>query len=139
MAITATPIFPQSIVNAATTIVNAGGTTAVSILASQTNGCGVNQINVTTTDTTANTVQLFANISSTSYLLTEISIPITSGDLTTAPTIQALSNAQFGSLPLDANGNPVLYLASGTALYAGVTTAVTSGKTLTFFVSAGAF
>ena len=140
MTVTATPIFPQGIVNSIVTIVNATGTSAISLVAAGSNGTKIENINMTSTDNaSAYTVNLFAYISATTYQIGCINLLINSGNVDTIPSINFLTSPQLPNLPKDSNGNPYIYLANGTSLYVSVGSTVTSGKTLTFFAQGGNF
>ena len=141
MAVTATPIFPQTITNEVITITNSTGTGLVTAYTGGTNGSKVEFWSVSSTDTAARYLQIWFTISATSYLLSTIAIPLTSGDGAsgTVANINVLNNAYFVGLPKDSNGNPYLYIANGTTLQISVVTAVTSGKTITSVIHGGDF
>ncbi len=141
MAVTATPIFPQTITNKVVTIVNADGTSLKTLYAAGTNGSKVENILVTNTDTAAYTVQVYVTISATDYLIGSVNLPLSAGNTSSAPSINVLqATNNFGtSVNLDANGNSYLYLASGSTLKVAVTGAVTAAKTVTFFAQGGDF
>ena len=134
MAVTATPIFPQSVNNAGLQIVNATSTTITTLLSAGTNGSKIEWINAQTTDTSANNVFLYLYNGTTSFPLTEIQVAASSGNATSTPAVSLLTSTQLPSVTYDANGNKYLYLASGWSLQVSVATAVTSGKTLTIVV-----
>jgi hypothetical protein len=133
MAVTATPIYPQAIVNGALAVSNV----VTTLVAAGPNGTKVESITLTNTDTNAYTVQLYAVIAATNFLLGTVTVPLSSGNTAAAPPFALLTKANFPSLALDANTNPYLYLASGTALAIATTVAVTGGKTVAAFVQAG--
>jgi len=134
MAVTATPIYPQTIVTGVGVINNASGTTAQTIVTPGTNGSKIEAIFVTNTDTATYTVTLNVVVSSTTYVLGTFSVPASTGSSTSAPTLNALLliNPTLGILPRDANGNTFLYLASGATITAAVSSTVSSGKQLSF-------
>lgn len=130
MAVTATPIYPQTHKNAVLSIVNATGTSVTTLYAAGTNGSKVEGIYVTSTDTSARDLAIYYVVSATNYQLGQISIPITAGTLNTAPSINLLTSTQLSGLPRDVNGNPYLYLASGTTLSIAAPVAVTTAKAI---------
>jgi hypothetical protein len=144
MAVTPTPIFPQSIISRVTVFTSATSTsTPVSILPTQTNGCKVEEILISSSDTSARDLLLYLDYSGTNSLFATISIPATSGQIDTISTVSVFK-AVSGSttlfpLPLDANGNPYLYLDATTALTASPLTVITTAKVWNIAVIGGAF
>ena len=136
---TATPIFPQSVQNFAAQITNATGTGSVNICAGGTNGTKLESLSVTNTDTAAHDIQLIMTISSVAYLLATVSIPGSSGNVDTAPSVDIFRSAQWPGLAYDANGNKILYVANGATLSMQALVAVASGKTINAFASGGNF
>ena len=57
MAVTATPIFPQSVQTAGLAVVNATGTTITTFITAGTNGSKIEWINAVTSDTAINNQQ----------------------------------------------------------------------------------
>lgn len=144
MAVTATPIFPQSLLSKPTQLSNATSiVTPTSILAAQTNGAKIEKILVSSTDTSARDVSVFLQVAAVNYLLGTVSIPINSGNTNALPTVDILSAlvATVKQLPLavDANGNPYLYLDPSTSLFILPLTTITAGKFINVHVQGGAF
>jgi hypothetical protein len=139
VAVSNQPIFPQSIRNAVQTIAPADTTTVKTLAAGGTNGSKVETILVTSTDTAAQTLQLWATISSTNYLLGSVPIPLGSGNTGTVITVDVLRSAQLPGLPYDSNGNKYLYLASGTTLSVSTLATVTTAKLLAITAFLGDF
>lgn len=144
MAVTATPIFPQSILsspvqfNSSTSI-----STPTTILAAQTNGCKLEAIMVSSTNATPVVFALYVNVSSTNYLMGQVNIPANAGNSATIPAVNILDALTSGSsllpLPKDANGNPYLYLSSSTTLTALPTSSLTSSDFWNIVCIGGAF
>lgn len=126
MAVTATPIFPQSIVNS--TVVIPGTTTTQTLITAGTNGTKVENISVSSTCASNVTINLYLTISATQYLLTQYNIPANSGNSTTIPAVSLLNNTQI-SLNYDNNGNKYYLLASGSSLQATATATFTGNVT----------
>lgn len=142
MPVTNTPIFPQTIVNTPVTIVNADGTGKKTVYTGGTNGSKVENIQVTNTDSgVAYTLQFFMTISATDYLIGSVNIPLSAGNTSAAPTVNALNYANNWGVALntDSNGNNYLYVANGTTLKAAVTVAVTAAKTVTILAQGDDF
>jgi hypothetical protein len=141
MALTNTPIFPQTITNNVVQILPADTTTLKTLYTGATNGSRIENIMVTNTDTNAYTINIFFTISATNYLIGTINVPLSAGNTTAAPTVNLLSSAgNFGGiLNYDANGNKYLYVASGTILKVASTGTVTTAKALTFSCQGGDF
>ena len=139
MAVTATPIFPQTINNTVVTIVNADASNLKTVYTAGAAGSRVENLLVTNTDTNPYTVQITVVISATNYLIGSVTVPLSAGNTTAAPSVNlfsALNN--FGPyLCKDSNGNPYLYLASGSTLKVNTTGTVTAAKTVAFFCQGG--
>jgi len=150
MAVTNTPVYVQAPQLWACALLNSTGaftfaansnvvTNLVSVLAAGTNGSKIEAINVSTTDTSPNTLQLLVLQASVLYVLTTVSIPAQSGFTTSAPSVNILANAQFPGLSYDSQGNKYFYMPSGTTLYAGTTSIVTSAKQVSVVAIGGNF
>jgi len=142
MAVTPTPIYPQTIYNAVQTLANADGTSVKALTTSQTNGIKIESVLASSSDTTARDVCLYLTIASTNYLLSQVQVPITAGQSNGASFVNLLTGAFLpGSVPLsfDSNGNQYLYLAAGTTLSISAPVAVTSTKVINVFAIGEAF
>jgi hypothetical protein len=137
VAVTATPIFPQTIRNAVLTLNNASAETVTVLYTGGANGSKIENLLVTSTDTSARDISLYFVISSTDYLVGTISIPATSGSVDSVPTVNLLASANLPGLARDANGNPYLYVGSTTSLAVGALTTITSGKQIQFIAQGG--
>lgn len=148
MTVTATPVFPQSMVNAQAVLLNATGaftfapgnttTNLVLVVAGGTNGTIIEAINITTTDTAANIVWFILNDGTKNSILTVASVAAGSGVTTgTTACFDLFRGVNVPSLSYDVNGNRLLYIPSGTTLYAGTTSAVTSGKQVSIMALGG--
>lgn len=135
---TSTPIYPQAIKNDVLTLNNASGTTASTLTTAGTNGTGLYSIIVTSSDTSDRDIILNAVVSSTTYPMAILKIPATSGTVNTVASVNYLNQAQI-PLAIDAFGNPVLYIGSGTSLTVAAGTTITSGKAINFVVQKGDF
>lgn len=145
MATTPTPIYPQTLYNAVQTITAAETTTIKALTTTQTNGLKVESIIVTSNDTSARDVCLYMTISATNYLLIQVQIPITAGQVNTTPPVNLLAGGvaglpgSFPGLPIDGNGNPYIYLPSGATLSVNAPVALTTAKTMTFLATGASF
>lgn len=137
MPVTNTPIFPQLIRNSVITIVNGDAQTYKTVFTPGSNGSKIESIVVSSTDTSARDITVNFTISATNYQLSVVSIPITAGTVNSVPCVNLLASTQLPGLAKDANGNPYLYLASGTTLTVNAPVTVTSAKTITFVVQGG--
>lgn len=139
MAVTATPIFPQSVQNFVTKIQNADASNIKTLVTGGTNGTKVESIIVSSTDTSARDVNIYITVSSVNYLLTTISIPINSGNANNIAATDILRSTQIPALPFDNKGNKYIYIANGATLGFATTTTVTSGKEIDIFAQGGNF
>lgn len=143
MTTTPTPIYPQTLYNAVQTITAAETTTIKALTTTQTNGLKVESILVTSNDTSARDVCLYMTISSTNYLLIQVQIPITAGQVNTTPPVNLLAGGitpgSFPGLPVDGNGNPYIYLPAGATLSVNTPVALTSAKTMNIIATGASF
>lgn len=144
MAVTPTPIYPQTLLSVPTQFTNSTSTTVpTQILPSQTNGCKLESIMVSSTDTSARNFNLYINVSATNYLIGTVAIPASSGNSATIPAVnllQALTGVSFLiPLPKDANGNPYIYLDKNTSLFAAPATSITSADVWNIVCMGGAY
>lgn len=137
MAVTATPIFPQTIKNTVKTILPADTSAFVTAYTGGANGSKIESWYVSSTDTSTRDLQVSFTISAATNLITTINIPINSGNSTSIPVTNMLTSAQWPGLCRDSNGNPYLYIASGTTLQISCTTTVTAAKVITSIIQAG--
>ena len=135
MSGTATPIFPQTVVN--TAIQNTGTTAAVNLTVGGGNGTKIESINVSSNATSAVTINVGISTGGAPLLLSQFSIPANAGNSTTVPAATLLNNTQFPATAYDNNGNKYIYVASGFTLTAAATAAFTG--TLTYFTQGGNF
>ena len=144
MAVTSTPAFIQAVVCSTQYIDNSTGaytfapntgslTGLVSVVAGGTNGTVVESISVTTTDTSNNVLWFVMNPNPGvlgNRVLTVVTIAAGSGTNGTLPPVDVLRGSQAPAGVYDVNGNKIIYVPNGYTLYAGVQSAVTSGKEL---------
>ena len=131
-------IYPQTGPAAwALEITNAIGTTVTTLATGGANGSIVESLNVASNDATlAHTFQVYLNNGTTAMLLGSVNIPISAGNVTGTPAIDILRSGALPGLPVDANGNYVLYVPNGWTLQVAVTAAVTAAEFL-FVVAQG--
>ncbi len=130
MAVSNLPFFPQSINTDKQTLAIGDTQTVKAVSAGGTNGSKVSMLLATSNDTSARDVILYITISATNYPIGQISLPITAGALNTAPSINLLNSSQL-QLPLDANGNPYIYLGNGATLSISAPVTITTAKQVT--------
>jgi hypothetical protein len=136
MAFTTTATYAQGFLAAALAITNSTGTTitATSPATTTTNGGIFDQIIVTSTDTSARDLILYAYDGTTNHQLGVVSIPAGAGNTDNVPSVMYLQVAQMANLVKDAMGNPVIKLPPTWSLQFSTPVAVTSGKTMSIFV-----
>jgi hypothetical protein len=147
MSLSSVPVYAQqpkawgaSLVNStgAWTLSQTSTTNLVSLLTGATNGAKVEAILATTNDTSAETLAVMLNDGINNYLLGEFTVAIGAG--ITAGIANANVLGSIFGLPVDAAGNPYLYVPPSWTLYVGVTTsAVTSGKLTSVIATGGLF
>jgi hypothetical protein len=125
--------FTQNLRFGANTIAAADTTTAKLLYTGNTDGSVVKSIVVTSLDTTARTIQLYANNGGTYFLLGSAAVPAGSGANGTVATVDLLSSTFNPATPYDANGKRVLPLPTGLSIYANSTATVANTIFITVF------
>lgn len=142
MAVTSTPIYPQSPQAKAYQLTHTTDLSLETLYAAGANGSQIEGINVSNTDTSAYTLQLYAYDGTTAHLLGSFNIPASSGNLSADAAVALLGPNSAGALaglPYDVNGNQIIYLPSGWSLQVGVTSQITSGKVVDCVAFGGDF
>jgi len=134
MAKSQTLNFTQALKFSANTIVAGDTTTAKILYTGGTNDSVVKAIQITSLDTSARGLNLWANVAGTYYLLGCIPVPAVSGGNTTIAPVDGLSATYMPGLPYDANGKKVLPLQAGATLYANAVATVANTITISVFV-----
>lgn len=127
MAVTATPIYPQTITTTIGTIAAGDTTTAKLCYTAGANGSKVESIVVANGDASTRTMTLSVKQASTNYTIGVFTLPASAGtSVSVAPYDVLGSSSTVGAIMhKDSNGNPYLYLGSGSSLY------LASGATVT--------
>ena len=125
--------FTQTLKFAANTIAAADTTTAKLLYTGSTNDSVVKSIVVTSYDTTARNIQLYANNGGTYYLLGSAAVPAGSGANGTVASVDFLSSTFNPATPYDANGKRILPLPAGVSIYANSTATVANTIFITVF------
>lgn len=122
------PTLPRMPRKGVAQILNATGTAQVTVITAGANGNKVVNLIATSTDTTAQNIQVALVRSATTYILATTAVPANSGNAAGASPIDLL--AIIPNLPRDQDGQPYLFLESGDTLIVGSSAAVTSGKVI---------
>jgi hypothetical protein len=120
-------------------IANSDGQTLKTILTAGVNGSRLESLIVASTDTAARDLQFSILRSSVNYIIGTVNIPLSSGNINSAPTVNILGAGQLPGLAYDAKGNPYMDLKAGDVLQVEALTTVTSGKTISVYGSGGDF
>jgi hypothetical protein len=132
MALSNKPFFTQGLYSAVQTLAPGDTQTIKALTTTQTNGVRITSILASSSDTAARDVCLYMTISSTNYLIAQIQVPITAGQVNTTPPVNLLKGGiapgSFPTLPLDANGNPYIDLPSGATLSINAPVTITTAK-----------
>lgn len=134
----AAPVYFGTIKNYAVQLVNGSGAdTYVTLYTAPANGGVVESIAVTSTDTSARDVTFTVTKSAVDYPLGTKTIAVNAGSIAATPAVDLLNATECPWTRVDANGNRVLYLETGSVLKVKVlTTAVTAAKAISFFLQA---
>ena len=129
MGLSNLPVFPQKIQAWAVQLTNGIGTTITQLMAAGANGSIVESMNVSLTDTVANSLLVYLQDGgAVNHLLGDITIPLSSGNVGGTPSIDILRSGMIPGLPVDANGNFVLYVPSGFKVMVASGAAPAAGK-----------
>jgi hypothetical protein len=129
MALTATPVFPQTPKNGKLSVVSATSTSMTTVYTGGTNGSKVFGMIAVSSDTIAHDVQIAISRSGTNYILGTVNVPIGAGNTGTVPSVNLFNNVQLVGLPIDSDNNPFVFLLDATDLLAvSMVTQVSSGK-----------
>lgn len=139
MAVTSTPIYPQTVNVGVNTIAPADTQTYKTVATGGTNGTKIESLILSSTDTSARDVTINITRSAVNYQLAVISVPITAGTVDTVPSVDVLRNSMIPGLAYDSNGNKYLYLKSGDTLTINAPVTITTAKQITAVASGGDF
>ena len=104
-----------------------------------TNGSKIIGILVSSTDTSARDLQVGITASAVTYPLGTKTIAITAGTVAGTPAVNMLDPAVIVGLPVDNDGDPFIFLASGETLDLHTLTTVTAAKAINITVLAEDF
>lgn len=140
MAVTNTPIFPQTQNPGVITIVPADAQAQKTLLTAGANGTKVEALSICSSDTVARDVSIYLTRAAVNYLLTTVSIPAGAGQPAApaaVPAVDVFRSAQIPGLAYDAFGNRYLLLKSGDTLTINAPVTLTAAKTVTAFAQGG--
>jgi hypothetical protein len=132
----AAPVYFGTIANDVAQLVNADGAdTYKTLYTAPANGGVVESIAVTSTDTSARDVSMSVQKGGVDYPVVTKTIPVNAGSIAATPAVDLLNATDAPWLRVDANGNRVMYLETGSVLRVKVlTAAVTAAKAISFVV-----
>lgn len=136
MAVTALPIYPQTIKNSVATCTNADGTIGVNVINGAVEGTRLESWLITSTDSVDRTLQLISVVAGNPILVTTVIIPANAGNTNAIPPVDILRSAQLPGISRDSNGIPYLYIIQSTALRISPTVAITVGAKIVSIIQA---
>lgn len=139
MAVTSTPVFPQTILSPVVQILPADTTSLKTIYTAGSNGGVVMAILVGSTDTSSKDIQFYLTIGGTDYLLSTLAIAANSGFTNSVPMISVFASTQFANMLVDVNGNKALYMTAAAVLKVKALTTVTAAKAINIIAQCGDF
>lgn len=141
MAVTATPIFLQAPKHGVVQIVPGDTTGNKTVITAGANGTKVIALYAYSDDTAARDIRVSIVRSATTYPISCVNVPLTSGHTSSIPPVNLFGGSQFPAnmLALDQDGQPYLFLESGDTLVVNVLTTVTTAKTITVHADFGNF
>lgn len=138
MAVTSTPIYPQTIKNWAVQILPADTTTIKTLLTGGTDGSVVEFISVHSTDTVARDLLFYLNDGTTNYPLFTVNIPINAGNTNAIAAVAPLNQTTlWPAVPFNNSGNKFIYVASGWSLRVSATVAVSATRAISITAHGG--
>lgn len=140
MAVTSTPIFPQTVGTGFAQIAPADTTALKTLYTAGADGSTIENIIVTSTDTSARDLQFVVTISAVDYIIGSLTIPLSSGNTAAAPPVSVFRHANFASiLTIDGTGNPIIRLPTGAVLKVRALTTVTATRVISVICQGGNF
>lgn len=132
MAVTATPVFPQTPKNGKVQIANADAQNQKTVYTGGANGSKIHGLILTSNDSSlAHDIQISITNGGTSFILGTVSVPINAGTVSGTPSVNGFAASALVGLPLDSDGNPeILLLSASDTLTVSAVVTVTSGKTV---------
>lgn len=124
MAANISPIFPVTPAGSTQTFVNADGTTKKVIFTGGTNGSRLDNVAITSTDTSAVTFNVYINDGTTDIQVGAISVPAGAGTNTTVPPVSMLTLSNFPWLPTSLS----VFTKAGWTIKLAASVAVTATK-----------
>lgn len=138
-ALTSTPVLVQTPKLMVVQLPTAGVTPQALGPTPGANGTKVTGLWATNIDSTrAMVVQITVLRSAVNYLMTTVSVPLSSGNTAAAVPVNLMTSTTWPGLPIDSDGNPYFILNSGDQLQANVTVAPTPAA-VTIVANAGDF
>lgn len=138
MAVTATPIFQQSVGWAGTAYTTASSTSTH--VTGGTNGTRVSSLTAYSNSTSAHVFIVGVSTGGASFYVGSLSIPASAGSDGSTPAANMLSPLVIPGLPLDSNGVPYISLPSSLySLTLTASSAINTGKQVTFTSMYGSY
>jgi hypothetical protein len=134
---TSTPIYPQTINTPVAQILPADTTTLKTLYTGGANGSRLEHLSCTSTDTAARDLAFYLTVSGVDYLLATLNVPINAGNTNAIYPVDIFTHPAFSWLPIDANGNRYMYIASGAVLKVKALVTITAAKAIQFNVFGG--
>lgn len=123
-----TPSVPQTPRCEKQQILNATASALVTVITGATNGTKVVGLIASSTDTSARDIQISITKSGTSFVLATKTVPLSSGFVAGTPAVNLLDPTLIVGLPVDADGQPYLFLETGDTLQVNSLTTLTAAK-----------
>lgn len=132
MAVTSTPVFPQTPKNGKVQIANADAQTQKTVYTGGANGSKIHGLIFVSTDTSNRDVQISITNGGTSFPIGTVSVVAGAGNASGTPSVNGFNTVNLVGLPVDSDGNPeILLLSASDTLTISALTTVTSGKLIT--------
>ena len=133
----ATAIFPQTIKTGVAQIAPADTTTLKTLFTAGAAGSRIDNIFVSSTDTSSKDLQFVVTISAVDYVIGTLFILSNSVFTNAVPLVNVFAHSQFAALNNDLNGNKCLFLATGAVLKVKALTTVTTAKVISVVAQYG--
>lgn len=147
MAVTPTPVFPQSIISSSCQITasqTVNTTTPLALVTAGTNGSKIDAFWITSSASAVQNVNIFSGTAAGTQsagvgLIGALQVPATAGATHSVPAVDVLRSTQNPQLPYDAFGNKIIYLAPSQVLAVEAVTLPASGTVINFFATGANF
>lgn len=141
MAVTPTPIFPQTIQTPVLMYRDSNAVQVIPFWTGSANGDKLESLDMCSTDSNATVMNAYFQVGGINYQLGTVSVPGNSGtDAAITPAVNALqSGAMTPWVRTDSNGRAYMYIGANVTLAFGIQSGLTKNKQISIMGQIGSF